>query len=149
MTPEKPLTVNLTQALELPVDAAAWLLDVWHMIQMFDDVADGDAVARPDLNQAVWKCFVGMPSNPFYAAHADQLHPALGTAILKWQAADEAERDGRADERSFVWRAAYYDLVLLVVLLVHGYPRAIEMAGDVMALYGESFADYRKEFPHA
>lgn len=149
MTPEESLTVNFTQVLELPADAAVWLLDVWHMIQVFDDVADGDPVSRPALDQAIWKCFVGMPSNPFYVAHADQLHPALATAILKWQAADAAETRGEADERSFVWRAAYYDIVLLVVLLIHGYPRAMELAAHVMALYGEDFAEYRKEFPHA
>jgi hypothetical protein len=126
-----------------------WLLDLWHMAQVFDDVADGDAVARQDLDRAVWKGLVAMPSNPFFTAHISALQPALAMAILKWKASDDAERAGQADERSFVWRAAYYDIVLLVVLLVHGYDKAMEKASVVMALYGEDFAKYREEFPHA
>jgi hypothetical protein len=74
--------------------------------------------------------------------------PALGTAILKWKASDDAERSGQADEKSFVWRATYYDLVLLVVLVCQGRESAMEKAGAVMALYGESFAKYREEFPN-
>ena len=149
MTHVDSLVVHLTETLELPADAAMWLLDLWHMAQVFDDVADGDPVARADLDKAVWKGLVAMPSNPFYTAHISALQPAMATAILKWKASDDAERAGRADERSFVWRAAYYDIVLLVVLLVHGYDKAMEKASVVMALYGEDFATYREEFPHA
>ena len=148
MTYTDSLIVHLSEQLELPTDAIVWLLDLWHMSQVFDDVADGDEVKRADLDKAVWKGLVAMPSNPFYTAHMTALQPALATAILKWKASDDAERAGRADERSFVWRAAYYDIVLLVVLLVHGYDKAMEKASVVMALYGEDFAKYREEFPH-
>lgn len=143
------LARHFTETLELPADATVWLLDLWHMAQVFDDVADGDPVARADLDRAVWKGLVAMPANPFFTAHMPALQPAMATAILKWKASDDAERAGRADERSFVWRAAYYDIVLLVVLLVHGYDKAMEKASVVMALYGEDFTKYREEFPHA
>ena len=148
MTYTDSLIVHLSEQLELPTDAIVWLLDLWHMSQVFDDVADGDEVKRSDLDKAVWKGLVAMPSNPFYTAHMTALQPALATAVLKWKASDDAERAGRADERSFMWRAAYYDIVLLVVLLVHGYDKAMEKASVVMALYGEDFAKYREEFPH-
>jgi hypothetical protein len=143
------LIVHFSEQLELPTDAIVWLLDLWHMAQVFDDVADGDEIKRADLDKAVWKGLVAMPSNPFYTAHITALQPALATAVLKWKASDDAERAKRADERSFMWRAAYYDIVLLVVLLVHGYDKAMEKASVVMALYGEDFAKYREEFPHA
>ena len=148
MTHADSLLVHLTETLELPADAAMWLLDLWHMAQVFDDVADGDLVARADLDRAVWKGLVAMPSNPFFTAHLSALQPAMATAILKWKASDDAERSGRADEKSFVWRAAYYDIVLLTVLLCLGRESAMEKAGAVMALYGEDFAKYREEFPH-
>ena len=137
------------KALELPPDAVAWLIDLWHVTQVFDDVADGDAVDRQSLDDTVWRTLVGMPANSFFMTHAGQLLPAVGTAILKWKASDDAEREGRADAKSFVWRAAYYDIVLLVVLLCQGRDSAMEKAGAVMALYGESFATYCEEFPHA
>ena len=146
MTREESLVANF-QALGLPADAIAWLLDVWHLTQVFDDVADGDSVTRSDLDRAVWQAMVTMPTNPFFTQNAVSLQSGLALSVLKWQASDAAERAGRADERSFVWRAAFYDLVLLVVLLIHGYSRAVELAPQVMALYGEKFAAYRKEFP--
>lgn len=145
MTPEKALGDNFRMFGLLP-DAVAWLLDVWHLIQVFDDVADGDVVTREDLDTAVWKCFISFPSNSFYLANVSSLQPALATAILKWKASDEAEREGAAGEMSFVWRAGYYDLVLLVMLLCLGRDAAMSEARVVMSLYGEQFTDYRKEF---
>jgi hypothetical protein len=69
--------------------------------------------------------------------------------ILKWQASDQAERAGKADAKSFVWRAGYYDVVLMTVALCHGTQRATEAASQVMELYGETLEDYIKEFSHA
>jgi hypothetical protein len=69
--------------------------------------------------------------------------------ILKWQASDTAERNQQADAKSFVWRAGYYDLVLMTVSLVHGPVPATQNAHLVMALYGETYEDYMKEFGNA
>jgi hypothetical protein len=143
------LTEHFGTALELPPDAAQWLLDLWRVIQMLDDVADNDSIEREELNSTIFLALVGLPANPFFQAHRMNLLPILATAVLKWQASNLAEQDGNADEKSFVWRAAYYDVVLLVVLLCHGVEKAANAAPYVMAMYGEVFADYLKEFPHA
>jgi hypothetical protein len=116
------------------------------MIQMLDDVADGDPVSRDDLNGAIWASLVTMPANPFYLANAAALQSGLATLVLKWQASDDAERQGWADARSFVWRAGYYDLILLVVLLTKGHATAMGKAMTVMHLYGETLHEYLKEF---
>jgi hypothetical protein len=134
------------QTLDLPPAAVEWLLDVWRMIQMLDDVADGDPVSRDDLNGAIWASLVTMPANPFYLANAAALQSGLATLVLKWQASDDAERQGWADARSFVWRAGYYDLILLVVLLTKGHATAMGKAMTVMHLYGETLHEYLKEF---
>jgi hypothetical protein len=133
--------------LDLPPAAADWLLDLWQVIQAFDDIHDGDPVG--DAMPALWAALVSMPGNPFYVANAAALQGAVATAILKWHAANEAEEAGQADERSFVWRAAYYDVMLLVVLLCHGQAEALRLAPAVMLMYGEPFAAYREEFPNA
>lgn len=133
--------------LGLPPAAIDWLLDLWHTIQAFDDMQDGDPVE--DAMPALWGALVSMPGNPFYQSNATALQGAIATAILKWHAANVAEENGRADERSFMWRAAYYDVVLLVVLLCHGQAEALRLAPTVMMMYGEPFADYREEFPCA
>jgi len=132
--------------LELPSAAVEWLIDVWRVIQMLDDVADGDPVSRDDLNAAIWASLVTMPANPFFLANAAALQAAMAQLVLKWQASDDAEREGQADARSFMWRAGYYDLVLLVVLLTRGHADAMKAAKTVMHLYGETLHEYLKEF---
>lgn len=137
----------MVEVLELPAPAVLWLLDLWKSIQVLDDLADGDPVDREDLDGAFWRLLVDMPGNPFFQMHSAFLLPALATALLKWKGSDTAERENRADEKSYVWRASYYDIILLTVSLCHGPKIALQAADKVMALYGETFADYRKEFP--
>lgn len=135
------------QAMNLPPDAVRFLLVVYEAWQVFDDFADGDPVKRDDLHATLWNVFVGVPSNPFFQAHSASLVPAMGMGILKWIASDAVERAGEADEVSFVWRAGFYDLVVLVAQLALGPAEAMRLAPSMLKLYGEKFADYRKEFP--
>lgn len=143
------LKENLQRVLALPAPAIEWLLMLYGAIQVFDDVADGDAVERDDLNAAIWNTLVGMSQNTFWIANSQTLTPVVASMILKWQASDQAERNGKADARSFVWRAGYYDVVLMTVALCHGTQRATETAQQVMELYGETLEDYMKEFGNA
>lgn len=136
-------------SLMLPPAAQEWLLMLWQAIQTFDDYADNDAVKRDDLDATIWNTLVAMPQNPFFAQHAAALLSALSVLILKWQASDRQERAGAADARSFVWRAGYYDVVLLTVQLVHGPAAATAVSSKVLGLYGESLDDYMKEFGNA
>ena len=140
---------HFVTAFQLPLPAVDWLLAVWDAIQVLDDVADKDEIAREDLDEAIFSLLVGLPSNPFFAAHSLQLLPALGLMVLKWKASDEAEREGNADAKSFVWRAGYYDLVLLAILICHGPQAAMKSAKHVMAMYGETYEEYCKEFLNA
>jgi hypothetical protein len=143
------LKENLQRVLALPAPATEWLMMLWGAIQVFDDVADGDPVEREDLNAAIWNTLVGMNQNSFWAANSITLAPVVATMILKWQGSDQAERAGNADARSYVWRAGYYDVVMMVVALCHGTKYATDNAHLVMALYGETLEDYMKEFSHA
>jgi len=143
------LRENLTKVFMLPQPAIEWLLMVYDAIQVFDDVADGDPVERKDLNATIWNTLVGMHQNAFFIANSHHLTPLLATMILKWQASDKAERDGLANAKSFMWRAGYYDLILMAVSLVHGAAFATLHGHHVMALYGETFEDYMKEFGNA
>jgi hypothetical protein len=74
------------------------------------------------------------------------LQAGLALLVMKWKASDDAERAGQADARSFIWRAGYYDLVLLVVLLTKGHATAMKNAVKIMHLYGEQLDVYLKEF---
>jgi hypothetical protein len=149
MTAVDSLAYHLRETFELPQPAIDWLLLIWSAIQTFDDFADGDNVERADLDALIWNTLVALPCHPFFAANAQALGGAVSTAILKWQASDKAERDGLADARSFVWRAGFYDVVLVVLNLCYGPSVAQSKAHLVMHLYGERLDDYLKEFDHA
>ncbi len=131
-------------SLDLPPDAAAFLADAWEVAQALDDAKDGDANAGAE--RAAWAAFVSLPANGFYRQHMHALQAALAVAVKKWECANVAEANGKADARSYMWRAGFYDLVLTVCLLVHG-------AGfdpmRVLGLYGETLAEYLEEFGNA
>ena len=137
---------HLTES-AFPADVVDWLCDVWRVIQAFDDLADGMAVAPEAVYAAGYAALIKMPSNPFFMARSGALLPVMALQFLKWQASDQAERAGLADERSFVWRAGYYDLILAVALLCFAPEQVAKM--PILQMYGETFAEYRTEFPHA
>lgn len=140
------LKQNLEGHFQLPASAVEWLLMMFQVTQVFDDVADGDEVLREELNKCIWSTLVAMPLNPFFVANSTTLLPVVALSILKWQGSDAVERAGQANEMSFGWRAAFYDLCMIAVQACHGVKRATELSGDVLKLYGETFNDYQKEF---
>lgn len=132
--------------LSLNQEAIEWLLMLWDAMQFIDDVEDGADFDKEALPIAAWNMLVAMPVNKFFIAHADKLVPVMASAVMKWKASNDAERRGAADEKSFVWRAGYYEVVLMVVLLHHGAEKAMRLSEGVLRLYGENFDDYLKEF---
>jgi len=143
------LARNLSETFALPQPAVDWLLSLWNIVQVFDDVTDGDPVDPQALRRAIYDSLAGFYQNQFFASHAGALVPLLAVNVLKWQGANDAERSGNAGPVSFTWRAGYYDVVLMVVNLCHGQQVAEQNAHLVMALYGESYDDYLTEFRHA
>lgn len=137
-----------SDVLDLPHDASEWLLSLWHTTQFLDDVADGDKIDRSDFNYALNKLLVEMPASQFFSQNAPQLLMSVAVFIAKWQASDFLERLDKADQRTFMWRAGYYDVILTVVILCHGLHTATKMAPDIMSLYGESYESYKEEFPN-
>jgi len=146
MSDVESLRSNFETVLGLPKPAVEWLVMLWNVIQVFDDVADGDPVHPQDLNAAIWDTLVAMPTNDFYVRNAHHLSPMVASMILKWHAANDAESNGCADERSYVWRAGYYDVVLMVCNLCYGPAATGRVASQILGLYGEKYEDYKKEF---
>lgn len=148
-TTENTLADHLRAQLGLSDNAVDWLVSVFRSAQTLDDYADGDEVSRGRLDQLIWDCLAGCYLNPWFRANADQLIPVLACAILQWKASDTMEREGHADARSFVWRASFYQLVLMAVMIDHGPKMAMDCGHAVAQLYGEKLEDYLKEFGHA
>lgn len=143
------LSKNLKDGFAIDGDAHDWIMALWNVIQVFDDMADGDHPDRENLMAAIGDALVLMPGNPFFRQNIDTLLPLLAVAILKWKASDDAELKKAPSAMSYAWRAGFYDIVLAVVQIEHGREVAMDMAQYVMNLYGESYADYIEEFVHA
>ena len=140
------LRLNLTEVFQLPPEAVDWLCGMYDVAQFFDDVADGDKFTRKEFDSALWASLIGLNTNPFYTQHAQALAPSVALFVLKWQASDKEERMGNANPVTFVWRAGYFDLVLMAVLLCKGHEYATENAHLVSRLYSENLEDYMEEF---
>lgn len=140
---------HFRERFDLPEDAVDWLLSLWQVIQVFDDIADKDPVDRDELDRTIYTTLVGMPSNQFFFENSAILLPLLSVMVLKWKASDTVELAGNACATSFVWRAGYYDLVLAVVQIVHGTEAAMDIGQHVLKLYGETLEDYMKEMHDA
>jgi hypothetical protein len=97
-------------------------------------------VYKRQVEDVAFALFVRMPMNGFWQANQGALLPILALACIKWRASNEAEATGRADARSFMWRAGFYD-VLAMVCHICG-----KDAVQALAAYGETFAGYCEEF---
>lgn len=138
---------NLTEHFSLTNQAADFVMIVFNFAQFFDDVADGHEVTRKELDLNLYNCFVGLNTNIFFINNRIALVSVMDLIALKWQGSDIAERNNQADERSFMWRAAFYDLLISVISICNGHEFAIGKSVDVMRFYAETMEDYRKEFP--
>ena len=124
--------------LGLATEAQAWLLELWNLTQVLDDAMDGDKAEPTSVSRATWAIFQNMPLNPFYREYAAILQPVLVLQLLKWEAANAIEALNTPNEKSYVWRAGFYDVVLMCCHLC-----GINGAGHAcMEMYGETFAEY-------
>lgn len=135
--------------LELPESASTWLLDVWDALQGLDDWYDNDEVSKQEKQNVIYKVLVLLPASPFYQQFQASLAPVMSNLVLKWCAANEMEETGEANEVSYVWRAGYYDLILTVTTIVHGFEITSNVASYIAKMYGETFKDYLEEFSNA
>ena len=135
--------------LQLPHAAQLWLCDFWDVIQGLDDWRDNDVIEPAEKEAVIYKSMVAMPSNPFFKQFAAELLPVMSNLVLKWIGANKLEDNNEEFSKAYMWRAAYYDLILEVVRLCHGFEVASQVAPYVAKMYGEKFEDYMKEFQNA
>lgn len=135
--------------LNLPAPSVQWLLDFWDVIQGLDDWRDGDEIPAQQKEAVIYKVMFLLPNNPFFQYHAKELLPIISNLILRWIGANKLEDNREQLEKAYMWRAAYYDLILEVVRLVHGFEAAANASDFVAKLYGETYQEYVREFQNA
>ena len=142
--------VNVVKSLNLPQSAQDFLVMLWDIIQFFDDVIDRDSeIESQNRNREkgiLLDVLIRLPLNSFYITHQASLIPAMANALMVWNASDLMERSGSANERSFVWRSSYYQVVLQVYAIVHGIEVAMAHSANILNLYGEDYEAYKTEF---
>jgi len=143
------MTEQLLAPLNLPPAAQKWLIDFFWVIQGLDDWRDDDPVEPKQKEKVIYQVMVELPQNHFFQANSHNLLPLVSVLILKWIGANKLEDNREQLHKAYMWRAAYYDLILEVVRLVHGFDGAAGAAEYVAKLYGETYEDYVKEFENA
>ena len=140
---------QLLAPLSLPSAAQKWLIDFFWVIQGLDDWRDNDPVEPKQKEKVIYQVMVELPQNHFFQTHSHNLLPLVSILVLKWIGANKLEDNREQLHKAYMWRAAYYDLILEVVRLVHGFDGAANAAEYVVKLYGETYEDYVKEFENA
>jgi len=140
---------QLLAPLNLPFAAQKWLIDFFAVIQGLDDWRDNDPVEPLQKEKVIYQVMVELPQNHFFQTHSHNLLPLVSILVLKWIGANKLEDNREQLHKAYMWRAAYYDLILEVVRLIHGFDAAANAAEYVVKLYGETYEDYVKEFQNA
>jgi hypothetical protein len=120
-----------------------------HAFHVWDDLIDQDKPLDPtDITKAFFHAFVGLPSNPFYAANFSHLYPIIANAVTNWQAANEMERtpkDSLDTEIAFIIRSEYINLIIETARLCGGHEWAQEITTEVRRFsHSEGYAGYLK-----
>lgn len=130
-------------------DAVNFLIVLWNVIQFFDDIYDNDIehhVIKDRVFGRLFDVLITLNDNQFFVQNRSLLLPSMSVMIFKWHAANKSEELLSHNEQSYMWRAGYYDIVLLVNLLCNGESHTQEHSKSILSIYGESFVEYLKEF---
>lgn len=137
--------MTLSQELGLSKEAEQFICLLFEITQFIDDVHDNQ-VKKSQAYENVYRILYDWPSNTFLQRHATFLLPVIAVQIGKWQAANYAEAHGLADEKSYNWRAGFYDVLVAVIQLEQGVENIEQKAQIALSCYAETFASYQEEF---
>lgn len=129
-------------------DAVNYCLEMYRIIQVWDDLVDGDVPAgEQSIDSAFMASLVTIPSNPFFQQYSVYLIPTVLNCILQWQDSNKLEKSGTDHDlhMAFVLRASYFQLVSMCAYIVGGPEWANGIGPSIRKLYSETLDDYMKE----
>ena len=130
---------------EAAVDFATVLFDA---IQRWDDVEDE---GRCDEHNAMvaWWAF-GKEYHPFFLVNSDILRPVLMSMYLQWRAANVLDHGDRNDvDKSYMLRAAYYQVLQMIACLCGGLEHAAIVGPEIYRSYAETADELWQEMINA
>ena len=130
----------------LPPAAIAYLVDVYKIIQIWDDLIDKDCDIKGNVVDTMMLRLMNLPTNPFYLANLSTLQPIMNNCFLQWVASREFEEKKEHLDMAYMLRAGFYGLIGHVYAIVFGVENASAYMADVYRLYGETLEDLEKEY---
>ncbi|MGB6105640.1 MAG: hypothetical protein WBF88_17495 [Pusillimonas sp.] len=131
-------------------NAVAFLLDVFNVGEVWDDLIDQDKpVSADDINKAFYTALITLPGNPFYRAHMAQLAGVMVSGIHAWLDANKLEKGDANDKAyAYVLRVWYMELITLVAQLLHGFDYVRSVSVDIRHFFThETLDEYIGELP--
>jgi len=128
-------------------DAVSMCMQLWDVIQVWDDLTDGDPVSKEDIHAAFITSLIELPKNPFYAAFANELRPLLMSSILQWRVANEFEKGAEDNDlnKAYMLRANFYNVVHYCAYIIYGADGAENVGPSILRLYGETLSEFKEE----
>lgn len=130
-------------------DAVSFALMIIDLADVWDDLVDKDVeVSEGDINRAMVVALSGIPRNPFYRRHQDELLPLMESGIFGWLAANELVKRGGQKELEIanVLRHSAADLFVHMARLIGGIGWAATVAPDIHLLaQDDTFSEFVKE----
>ena len=130
----------------LPPAAIAYLVDVYRIIQIWDDLIDKDCDIKSKDVDTMMLRLMNLPMNPFYLANLSTLQPIMNNCFLQWVASREFEEKKEHLDMAYMLRAGFYSLIGQVYAIVFGVENAEAYMAYVYRLYGETLKDLEREY---
>ena len=130
--------------------AIAFILELWRIVELWDDLIDRDKPAgEAAVNQAFFAALITLPRNVFYRRHFDRLNPLLEGAILDWFTANalETRRDGDDLRIAYVLRGNVQMLLVAAANIVAGPVWAGAVNLELRSV-GDRWDDYATQHAH-
>ncbi len=129
------------------VDALAFLLGVHAIVEVWDDLIDGDkVVADTDINAAFYAALIILPRNAFYQRNFTLLNPVFEAAIFDWHTANSLEAKGGDDlHTSYMLRCGVLMLTVMSARIVGGIEWAKKVGVELREM-GDTYAEYSAQF---
>jgi hypothetical protein len=117
-------------------NAAAFVMDIVQLAEVWDDIIDGDPLDMEQVEQAMLAGMVRLPLNPFYRRHGEYLTPLIIQAINTWKVANVLSKGDR-NQRAVAYTLRHMDLqiVLAVIELTSGKQAALDIGPELWTRY--------------
>lgn len=154
MTTDPIAFAEIEQAVLGNKAAAAFLVDLGHVMHLWDDLIDRDkVVSAEEVNDAMYRALVQIPRNPFFQQWSATLLPLIEQAIWSWRTANRLEDDWWGGSKNpdldstiaYIIRSDYYNLVIACARIVGGLEHAVEVGVRLRRMWhSEGLDGYRQ-----